>query len=159
MSRAYLVYILMFLLAGGGLWVIFTLGTAVRAPDDLSGDWTVQWDQSPTNAPSSVMRIQQSGRFFRVQIGQDEPLSLTLDRAWRGRREGRLLQMRLHGAVWTMDVSGDIPMSNPMQIPMARVELSGPAKYVGIARRGKQEGAALDNPAAKAKPAETANAR
>src|SRR4051794_35059423 len=124
MSRAWLAYILIFAIAAAGLWVIFTVGSAVRAPDDLSGDWVVAWDQSPTKVPTKTMRIQQSGRFFTVQLGETKPISMALERDWRGRSEGRTLQMRLRGDVWMMDVSGDIPLNNPTQIPVARLEFS-----------------------------------
>ena len=43
MSRAYIIYILMFVVLIGGLAVILDLGSAMRAPDDLSGDWTLVW--------------------------------------------------------------------------------------------------------------------
>ena len=142
MTRAYLVYILMFAAAAGGLWVVLTLGAAMRAPDDLSGEWVVTWDNSPTTTPSNTVKIQQSGRFFAVQFGTSSPLSMTLDRGWRGRREGRMLQMRLRGDVWTLDVSGDIPLNNAKQVPAARLELSGPAKCIGIAQRGRPVGTA-----------------
>jgi hypothetical protein len=157
-------YILMFVIAAAGLWVIFTIGMAVRAPDDFSGEWAVQWDQSPTKGASNTMRVQQSGRFFTVRLGDTPPISMTLDRDWRGRREGRVLRMRLRGEVWTMEVTGDIPINNATQIQLARVELShsgtGTGKYVGIARRGKPDGNVRSAPTPmKKSPAETANAR
>ena len=76
MSRAYLVYILMFAVLAGGLAVIVELGGAMRAPDDLSGEWTLAWESSPPpEAGDATMRIEQSGRFFTVRLGKRPPIS------------------------------------------------------------------------------------
>src|SRR5438309_9251069 len=92
MRRAYLVYLLMFAMLGGGMWVILTLGSAMKAPDDLSGEWTVRWDGA-----TEPMRIDQSGRFFVVRFGKQPPIGMTLQPGWKGARDGRKLEMMLVG--------------------------------------------------------------
>ena len=136
MSRAYAIYILMFALLGGGLWFIFTLGGAVRAPDDLSGDWVVTWQNAPppeTGEP--IMRVSQSGRFFVVRFGQRPPMSLTLADDWKGARDGRQLQMRLAGGPWTLKLAGNIQLTSTWQVPEVDLELVGPTRHVGHAVR------------------------
>src|SRR5437667_2880293 len=101
MSRAYLIYILMFAVLAGGLAVIIELGGAMRAPDDVSGEWMVTWEtSSPPGIPSS-MRIEQSGRFFIVRTGKLPPISATLASDWKGARDGPNLRMNLKGEMWS----------------------------------------------------------
>jgi hypothetical protein len=57
MRRAYIVYVLMFAALIGGMTLIWTRGDNVRAPDDLSGDWLIEWDnasRSPGDTSSSA---------------------------------------------------------------------------------------------------------
>src|SRR5687768_14683048 len=78
-ARAYSFYLAMFLILVGGLWTILNLGSALRAPQDISGEWNVDWTTPPphvTDADSSTMRIEQSGQFCRVRI--DDRLHLSL---------------------------------------------------------------------------------
>lgn len=166
MSRAWAVYILMFAVAGSGLWVIFTVGAAVRAPDDLSGDWTVRWETAPPpGSGGNVMRVAQSGRFFTVRFGDHDaaPVSLMLQRGWRGARDGRTLSMLLKGGPWSLAMTGDIPLGGDARIPAARVDLAGPSRHSGMARRLKPEEAAQSDHASSARPArrpaETVHAR
>jgi hypothetical protein len=144
MSRAYVFYILMFLVAAAGLWVILILGRAAAAPDDVSGNWTVEWE---TTAPPGAdpagqapsMHVAQSGRYFNVRFGERAPIRMTLESNWTGRRTGRLLKMRLHGQAWTLDLRGDIPPGERFRVPEVRLELAGPTRHVGIARRQREQ--------------------
>ena len=154
MSRAYAIYILMFALLAGGLWLIFALGDAVRAPDDVSGDWVVTWQKAPPpEMGEPIMRVSQSGRFFVVKFGQRPPMSLTLADDWKGAaRDGRRLQMHLAGGVWTMNLDGNIPLARTWQVPELDLELVGPTHHVGHAVR-------RDLPAPATRPAGVARAR
>ena len=127
MSRAYVVYILMFAVLAGGLWVIYEIGGAMRAPDDLSGDWKLTWATPPPPQSSEpLLHIDQSGRFFVVRLGKAKPISMTLRPGWRGARDGRRLQMELAGQAWTMRVDGEIPLKGA-RTPEVNVELAGPS--------------------------------
>ena len=136
MSKAYLVYFVMFAGAIAGLWVILTLGAAVKAPDDLSGEWTVAWEGAPpADVKDSSMRIAQSGRFFTVSFGKREPIGFTLKAPWKGAGDGRSLEMELEGDPWKMNLIGDIPLGESLHVPQVRIELSGPGQHAGVARR------------------------
>jgi hypothetical protein len=135
MSRAWIIYILMFAVLAGGLWVILEAGGAIRAPDDLAGEWTLVWLTSPPPNGGDVpplMRIDQSGRFFQVQFGQAKPIPMTLRHGWRGLRDGPRLDMQLAGGAWTMKIDGDIPPKST-RAPQVNVELIGPTRHVGRA--------------------------
>ena len=134
MSRAYVVYILMFAVLAGGLWIILEIGTAMKAPDDLSGEWTLVWTTPPPAQMGSkpVLRIDQSGRFFLVRFGDAKPISMTLQPGWRGAHDGPKLDMQLVGGAWTMKIDGDIPPRST-RAPEVNVELNGPSKHLGRA--------------------------
>jgi hypothetical protein len=135
MSKAYLFYFLMFALAIAGLWVILTVGAAVPAPDDLSGDWNVRWQQPPPGVRGDTMRVSQSGRYFMVQFGAQPAMSMTLGRTWKGADAGRMLNMKLQGEVWTLDVNGAIPLGASLRVGEVTMRLSGPSEHAGVARR------------------------
>jgi hypothetical protein len=134
MSRAYVIYVLMFLVLAGGLWIIIEVGGAMKAPDDVSGEWTVAWTTPPPPPQSGkpVLRIDQSGRFFNVRFGDGKPISMTLQQGWRGARDGPKLEMQLAGGVWTMKIDGDIPPRS-LRAPQVNVELTGPTHHAGRA--------------------------
>ena len=144
MNRGWIVYILMFVFAAAGLWVILILGRAANAPDDVSGTWTVEWiteapPQGEAPGEASRMDVSQSGRFFMVRFGQREPIRLTLEPEWIGKRSGRQLKMKLSGELWRMELRGDIPYNERYRIPEVHIELAGPTRHVGIARRERQQ--------------------
>jgi hypothetical protein len=157
MSRAYVVYFLMFAAFIGGMWFIITLGGAMKAPDDLSGDWKIAWYTAPPpelNAGS--MRIEQSGRFFTVRFGDGKPIGMTLASGWRGAKDGRKLRMHLDGAAWKMDIAADIPLRETWHVPEASIALSGPYTASATATR---IGAQTARSASSSPPAGVANAR
>src|SRR4051812_33647751 len=121
MNRGWIVYILMFVLAVGGLSLILTLGAAAAAPDDLSGEWSIRWDPSRPSmsrgsAPISTMKIAQSGRFLTLRLGDAAPMSFVADRDWKGSRDGRRLDMTLRGDPWTIHLSGEFRKLDPPAI-------------------------------------------
>src|SRR5688500_17306047 len=136
MSRAYLVYLVMFAALIGGMVLIMTAGESVRAPDDLSGNWVVEWDNAPPpESGEPKLRIEQSGRFFVVRFGQHPPMNMKLQDGWTGKTKGRRLHMRLAGPPWELRLAGDIPPKQRWQLPEMNLELVGPTRHVGIARR------------------------
>jgi hypothetical protein len=150
MSRAYVVYFVMFAALVGGMLLIVTMGDAVRAPDDLSGDWVVEWDNAPPpESGEPKMRIAQSGRFFVVRFGQAPPLSMTLQDGWTGRADGRKLDMRLarRRPQAELRLNGPIPAAKEQwRVPELQLELVGQTgksgaatRHIGIARRVRPE--------------------
>ena len=136
MSRAYLVYILMFAVLIGGLLLVLTMGDALRAPDDLSGEWVVEWDNAPPpESGEPRMRIAQSGRYFVVTFGQRSSMSMTLEDGWTGKNKGRVLNMTLAAPPWELHLGGEIPAKQRFRVPELKLELVGPTRHVGIARR------------------------
>jgi hypothetical protein len=138
MRRAYLVYFLMFAALIGGMLMIWSLGDNVRAPDDLSGDWVIEWDNAPPpESGEPKMRVAQSGRFFVITFGQRPPMSMKLDEDWTGKNRGRTLDMRLARPPWALRLHGPIPAgaSERWRVPELNLELVGPTRHVGIARR------------------------
>jgi len=136
MSKAYTVYVLMFAAAIGGLWVVLTLGKAAKAPDDLSGEWTMKWDVPPLpEFKDGPMRVSQSGRYFVVRFGAAPGIGFTLQPEWHGARDGRILQMKLHGEGWMMYLHGDIPLGERPKIGEMTVILMGPIHLTGTAQR------------------------
>jgi hypothetical protein len=154
MSRAYVVYFVMFGALIGGLLLILTMGDSVRAPDDLSGDWVVEWDNAPP--PESAeprMHVDQSGRFFVVTFGRRPPMSMTLKRGWVGAASGRKIDMTLARPLWELHVSGAVPMKEHALVPELKLELVGPTRHVGVARRvGVQTASAAPAPAPSREP-------
>jgi hypothetical protein len=143
MSRAYVIYFVMFGVLIGGMLLILTIGDAVHAPDDLSGEWTVEWDNAPPpESAEPKMRVDQSGRFFVVTFGRRPPMSLTLRPGWTGAATGRKVDMTLARRDWALHLTGPIPMKEHTLVPELKVELVGPTRHVGIARRGVPQGAA-----------------
>lgn len=145
MSRAYVVYVLMFAALIGGMALIWTMGDSVRAPDDLSGEWIVEWDNAPPpESGEPKMRIAQSGRFFVVTFGQRPPMSMTLKDGWTGKSTGRTLNMKLARPQWELRLNGPVPAKNPWRVPELKLELVGPTRHLGIARRVLPETAAVE---------------
>src|SRR4051812_27085066 len=69
MSRSTVVYIVMVAVFAAGLWVILGFGNrALRAPEDLAGDWEVR-PPDGQGAPATPMRVEQSGRFLKITFG------------------------------------------------------------------------------------------
>jgi hypothetical protein len=152
MSRAYIVYIFMFAILAGGMWVILTFGRATGAPDDLAGDWNVLWMPPHDQNNPVPLRIEQSGRFFLVRVGTTRPLNMTLQPGWKGVQQGPNLQMQLIGEGWKMNISGKYPPAQP-RISATAIELIGPtARLAGIANRAGVE-TGPTTPASPASPA------
>ncbi|HEX8520979.1 MAG TPA: hypothetical protein VF669_01900 [Tepidisphaeraceae bacterium] len=106
MSRAYTVYILTAALLVGGMWLVLKHGARLRAPDDLSGAWTLRWEKPPPEAlKTGTLRVDQSGRFFTLHFDPGPALSLTLATGWTSARQGTM-QMKLKNDKWTVACSG-----------------------------------------------------
>ena len=84
MTRAYSVYLSMFVLLALGLWAILHLGRGLRAPVDVSGDWRVAWTSAapPGLARDGALRIEQSGRYLVLDFGDELRLPVHVDGGW-----------------------------------------------------------------------------
>ena len=158
MVRAYAIYIAMFGILIAGMWMILTLGKAKRAPDDMSGKWTVAWDGDAPNGAGDTMFIQQSGRFWMVQLGQQKAMSMLLEPGWSGARHGPKLHMKLKGQIWTIDLAGNVPLKQPAPMAEVKMQLTGPSHHTATARRAVEPRADAPH-APTTQPIETANAR
>ena len=155
MFRAYAIYGIVFLLLIGGLWLILLYGSALSAPQDVSGAWHVEWRTRPPGARADVgpeapvepdrMLIEQSGRFCTITFQPGPKLSMKMV-------DGPLLQgddIPRRGASGTLVGDG-------WKMNLARaydgelhVDLTGGVdRYSGIARRPPDELAAAGAPAA-----------
>jgi len=142
MFRAYAIYVIVFTLLIGGLWLILLYGSALSAPQDVSGAWDVQWRTGPPGkrhdvgpeAPATPdrMRIEQSGRFCTISFEPGPRLSMKMV-------EGPLLE---GGNYPRRGASGTL-VGDGWKMTLARaydgelyVDLSGGAeRYSGVARR------------------------
>jgi hypothetical protein len=72
-----------------------------------------------------------------VKFGQRPPMSLTLNDGWVGKADGRTLVMTLSRAQWELRLHGPIPAhgGEHARVPELHLELIGPTRHVGIARR------------------------
>jgi hypothetical protein len=161
MRRAYIVYILMVAVLAGGLAVVLTLGDSLRAPDDLSGRWTVNWEKAPPGfSEKGEMRIDQSGQFFTVNFDKGPTLKLKLQDKWRGARDGRALWMSLDGEDWTLTCSGPIPATEPRRVDGLEIQLRGSdSSFSANAARKTETIAKGTDSSAPPAPAKTADAR
>jgi hypothetical protein len=127
MSRAYLFYFLMAAILASGLWLILTYGNTLAAPQDLSGDWFVQWDEPrPGFTPSGNLHIDQSGRFFTLRFENGPKMSLKLQNGWTGVRRGRWLNMQLAESPWTLTCTGTFPLKGAQVPQELKLQLSSP---------------------------------
>src|SRR5437667_9320196 len=127
MSRAYVFYFLMAAILASGLWLILTFGNTLAEPEDLSGDWFVQWDEPrPGFVPSGKLRIDQSGRFFTLHFENGPKMSLKLQDGWTGAKRGRWLYMQLAGNPWTLTCTGTYPLKGAPIPQELNLQLSRP---------------------------------
>ncbi len=68
-------YILMILLCGSALWGILHVGSTLKAPPDLSGQWAVV----ETGKPDRQAVIQQSGVFVVLTVEHEKPQRIDLN--------------------------------------------------------------------------------
>jgi hypothetical protein len=157
MFRAYAIYAIVFVLLIGGLWLILLYGSALNAPQDVSGAWDVEWRTAPPGtrqdlgpeAPATPdrMLIEQSGRFCTISFKPGPRLSMKMV-------EGPLLE---GGDYPRRGASGTL-VGGGWKMTLARtyggelyVDLSaGKERYSGVARRPPSENelAAAESPTA-----------
>ncbi|MGH7214263.1 MAG: hypothetical protein ACREIT_05825 [Tepidisphaeraceae bacterium] len=75
LNRGTIVYVVMMLAFGAGLWVIIGLGTKLTPPEDLAGDWELE--PAGTGVSEKVTLVQ-SGRYFNVRFKNRDSLDLKL---------------------------------------------------------------------------------
>jgi hypothetical protein len=121
MNRATLVYILMLIGCGGGLWGILRAGAPLRAPLDLAGTWDVLpggtgGDLGPT------MTVEQSGRYVVVRFAAGPALELEVERQQRPAAPGGPSMVQLAGDGTTLKAilsDGGRTMAGEMTGPRA----------------------------------------
>lgn len=165
MFRAYAIYAIVFILLIGGLWLILLYGSALSAPQDVSGAWNVEWrNGGPPGARADVgpeapvtsdrMLIEQSGRFCTITFEPGPKLSMKMV-------DGPLLQ---GGDYPRRGASGTL-VGDGWKMTLARaydgelsVDLTGGLdRYSGVARRQPEEVAGASGTPAAAVVAETSH--
>ena len=157
MFRAYAIYAIVFILLIGGLWLILLYGSALSAPQDVSGAWNVEWRSAPPGPRADVgpeaavepdrMLIEQSGRFCTITFKPGPKLSMKMV-------DGSLLE----GDDYPRRGASGTLVGDGWKMNLARaydgelhVDLAGNAgRYSGVARRPPDAvaGASSDSPAA-----------
>ena len=145
MFRGYAIYVTMFALLIGGLWLILLYGSALSAPQDVSGAWDVAWRTAPPGTRDDVgpeapavpdrMRIEQSGRFCTITFEPGPRLGMKMV-------EGTLLHgggddksaqrggnATLLGDGWQMSIAR--AYGGELHVDLAR----GNERYSGVAKR------------------------
>jgi hypothetical protein len=79
MNQSSYVYILALTVFGAGMWLIIEFGsTALHAREDLAGEWELT-PARPADGEATVrMKIEQSGRFFRITLSNAAPMQLKM---------------------------------------------------------------------------------
>jgi Kef-type K+ transport system membrane component KefB len=75
MRRATIFYIAMILALIGGLWVMVRIGSQMQPPRDVSGAWKIETSDDQA-AAGSILRIQQSGKYFHLTFDDGSHLDL-----------------------------------------------------------------------------------
>ena len=110
MSRATAVYVCMVVALVGGLWAVLRVGSRLQAPPDLSGRWELQpLDPAGPERPAGEerlgrsVRVDQSGRFFRLEFDRGRVMNLRLLRQSSiGSGPARKVRMELGDGTWTL---------------------------------------------------------
>lgn len=127
MSRATSFYFLTILLLILGLWAVVRYGGRLSAPQDLSGNYELEGQ-----SPGRSMRIQQSGRFVRVNF-DGGPL---LDLHWQGEEiSPGIVITKLAAAKWKLAIewsqSRESQGASPGRSAIRGIVLDGPG-YAGV---------------------------
>ena len=79
MSRSSIVYIVMVAVFAAGMWVILGFGSrALRAPEDLAGEWELH-PADGDGAAAKSMHVEQSGRFLKITFaGERKPVTMKM---------------------------------------------------------------------------------
>jgi hypothetical protein len=141
MSRGYAAYIIMFFILGVGLWTTLTLGARLRAPQDISGQWMVAWDQQPATgaAAETALWAHQSGRYVALEFAGGPSLRLKMDGGQAlGRSDPHFAV--LSGDGWTVTLS---PADSSGRHLM---EMTGPERRTAVLSRPSPPGGDSGSP-------------
>jgi hypothetical protein len=133
MKRAWSMYFATFVVFGLGLAAVLRYGRNLHAPDDLSGAWTIVWnDPVPEgHARADRLRIEQSGRYLVLHFGADEPLSLEL-------AGGRALGERESPAVAELrGARASVRLGPRRDAESFELALSATSTHTGLVRRAR----------------------
>jgi hypothetical protein len=137
MARGYVVYILMFVALGVGLWAVLRLGTTLQAPAEIAGTWQVQWETAPPTGSGfkGTMTVDQSGRFCTFHFDNTRTMSLKMVAGTAlGQGDPQSPIARLVGEGYDMTI-------HPTAVRDAvRLEISGRDHHVGFAERLNRPG-------------------
>jgi hypothetical protein len=132
MLRGYVVYILMFVALGVGLWAVLRFGATLQAPAEIAGQWDVRWETaSPTGLGyHGTMRIDQSGRYCTLEFDDARTIAMKMvEGTALGRGDAKLPLARLSGGGYHVTLS---PTAVREQL---LVEIAGRGNHRGLAER------------------------
>jgi hypothetical protein len=79
MGQSSYVYILWIVILVAGLWIIIGFGsTTLHAREDLAGEWELTPERPSAGQDLQKMRVEQSGRFFKVTLPEGKSLNMTM---------------------------------------------------------------------------------
>ncbi|QOV89531.1 hypothetical protein [Humisphaera borealis] len=140
MKHQSLIYVVMLVVAAGGLWAVMRLGSRLDAAADLGGEWT--FDSGPlgpeADGPERLgkgFHIDQSGRFLRVRFDNGRQLDLRAQQLPEGAIGGNPLPVELKDSLWHM--SGTVREENGKLIGV--FTLKGPERARFVAYRAPLE--------------------
>ena len=135
MIRGYIVYILMFVALGAGLWAVIGVGGSLQAPLEIAGTWNVRWDTpSPTGGGHhGKMKIDQSGRYCTFHFDDARTIHMKIvDGTALGRGGSQSPLTRLVGGGF------DMVLDSAAVADAMTVELTGSGQHRGLAERVNQ---------------------
>ena len=118
MNRGTIVYILMFIAAGVGLWAILGIGSRLRAPTDLSGRWITEANADVPAWVGDAMDVEQSGRYFRIRFAGGRAFDMKLAEE---RLEDGQVELRLAGDGQQLVASG-VPGKKRLRVSLSGAE-------------------------------------
>lgn len=79
MNQSSYVYILALVIFAAGMWLIVGFGSnLVHAREDLAGEWELTPARPADGTTPLRMKVEQSGRFFRISVAGDAPMQLKM---------------------------------------------------------------------------------
>ncbi|MGB7156854.1 MAG: hypothetical protein WBD40_02235 [Tepidisphaeraceae bacterium] len=143
MLRGYLIYFVMFIALGLGLWGVLRVGATLQAPAEIAGEWRVRWETtSPTGSGyHGTMKIEQSGRYCTFRFDGTRTMSLKMVGGTAlGQTDAQQPVARLVGGDYQMTLQRT---ANRDEL---RLEISGRDHFRGFADRVNRPGDSAASP-------------